>query len=66
MSHNKTYSSSTIKDTSKSIYTYVCENCGERINVSYEQEYPPPKSLICPNPFCREKERFTLLKKEEY
>ncbi len=63
MSYEKLPINSQDKRTSKFVSSYSCGNCDERFKISHKEEFPP-KPTVCPNAFCREREKFTLLKKK--
>ncbi|MHA1420122.1 MAG: hypothetical protein ACTSU7_03115 [Candidatus Heimdallarchaeaceae archaeon] len=63
MSYKKLPIDSLEKRSSKYVSSYSCGNCGDTITFSHKEE-PPSKPIICPNAFCGEREKFTLLKKE--
>ena len=45
------------------LYSYSCDSCGEVQQVRLKSEVNPYqfKPNICPNKFCREKEKFSLI-----
>ena len=49
--------------SAKYVSSYSCDNCGERFKILHKEDLPP-KPTICPNAFCREREKFSLFKKE--
>ncbi len=63
MSYKKLPIDSQEEHTSKHVSSYSCGNCGEKFKISHKEDLPP-KPTVCPNAFCREREIFTIIKKE--
>ena len=61
MSNKKLTIDSLEERFTKHVSSYSCDNCGERFKISHK-ESQTPNPAVCPNPFCREREKFTLLK----